>query len=592
LRPVGERQDRKRISQGIRGRGSDRSSDAVVREGGLERTLVRLEKVGFQIDGRWVLKEISFSIRPGEHTWVYGETGSGKTILAAVLAGEIVPSCGEVEYGEDSSGRPICEHDVLYVSFEEQRLFHQESDGYYQARWEQQTLWEAVSVRRWLEPDLVWDWNPFEVREQEFDFDRYSRRLVQAKRIFGLSRIWDRPLSQLSTGELRRAQLARAWLREPALWVLDDPAAGLDPEGRAEILEALFRIEPGRSTLLLFSPDSEPIPRWVQQRFRLQGGRLIRETDAGRDSNRNAEREEETESLDVSKKSGRGRLSPALSSGPCERTDCSKPFPGAVPSWLHTSSVQTPSSQTDGVLLLSLRHGEVRYGDDVVVLKEIDWKILLGQQWVLMGPNGSGKTTLLQLIAGDHPQAYATELRLLGRRFSSEASRTWWKRRVALYSTETVLHAPQDLPVLSILAGGMQGEWRIRSVSRTQRRRAIDLLKWLGLEVPLDAPFQALASGEQRLVLFARALMRRPMLLLLDEPCSGLDRTWRKRILAVLDQLAKGRICQWIYVTHRPEEFPESATHLLRLNRGQIVEQRPLRSTPIRSKEEGLCKHA
>ncbi len=544
--------------------------------------MVRLEKVGLQINGRWVLEEISFSIRPGEHTWVYGETGSGKTILAAVLAGEIVPSCGEVEYGEDSSGRPICEHDVLYVSFEEQRLFHQESDGYYQVRWEQEALWETVSVRRWLEPDLVWDWNPFEVREREFDFARHSRRLVQAGRIFGLSRIWDRPLSQLSTGELRRVQLARAWLREPALWILDDPTAGLDPEGRAEILGALFRIEPGRSTLLLFSPDSEPIPKWIRQRFRLQNGRLVREMDGGRNSNWDAEREREAGSLDVSKRSGRSCSSLALPSGSYRRVDFPKSSSGVFPSWFYTPSVQISSSQAGGVPLLSLRHGEVRYGE-VVVLKEIYWEILPGQQWVLMGPNGSGKTTLLQLIAGDHPQAYAAELRLLGRRFSSEVSRTWWKRRVALYSTEMVLHAPLDLPVLYILVGGKQGEWMIRSVSRTQRRRAIELLEWLGLEIPLEAPFQALASGEQRLVLFARALMRRPILLLLDEPCSGLDRTWRERILAVLDQLAKGRICQWVYVTHRPEEFPESATHLFRLNRGQIVEQRPLGSISIQS---------
>jgi molybdate transport system ATP-binding protein len=232
---------------------------------------------------------------------------------------------------------------------------------------------------------------------------------------------------------------------------------------------------------------------------------------------------------------------------------------------------------TRGRALVELNQVTVRAGNKRL-LEEVSWTIRPGERWLFIGHNGAGKTTLLSLLQGDHPQAHSVDFRLFGHRLG--ATHTLWqaRRRIGWMSPELLLHHPPGWTVFDVVCGGFANALGLHHrPSAHQRRRVREWLKQLGLASRATDPLGALPVGEQRLALLARAVVKRPRLLLLDEPCQGLDATQRDRLLHAVDVLAHDPRLALVFVTHHPDERPRCITHRLALRAGRVVEAGPLR---------------
>jgi molybdate transport system ATP-binding protein len=209
-----------------------------------------------------------------------------------------------------------------------------------------------------------------------------------------------------------------------------------------------------------------------------------------------------------------------------------------------------------------------------MVLDEINWTVRRGENWALLGPNGSGKTTLLSLILGDNPQAYANRITLFGRHRGSGESIWEIKERIGWVASELHLYYPGTVPCFDVVCSGFFDSVGLyRRCSDEQRKTASTWMDRLGIAGYADAMFGRISEGEQRMVLLARALVKHPWLLILDEPCQGLDRDNRERVLRTIDVVGSQIDTSVIYVTHRPDDVPNIITHVMRLDRGRIVDK-------------------
>jgi molybdate transport system ATP-binding protein len=213
----------------------------------------------------------------------------------------------------------------------------------------------------------------------------------------------------------------------------------------------------------------------------------------------------------------------------------------------------------------------VHYGQ-VPVLQNITWTVRRGERWALLGKNGAGKTTLLSLILADNPQSYANPITLFGRRRGSGESIWEIKHSIGWVSPELQIYFRQAVSLLDVVCSGFSDSAGFaQPCSSDQTGIAARWIEAFGLELSSDTLFSNLSAGQQRLALLARALVKNPPLLILDEPCQALDESHRAHFLQLLDRLCALTPLTLIYVTHLKGEIPSAITHQLRLEGGKII---------------------
>jgi molybdate transport system ATP-binding protein len=229
-----------------------------------------------------------------------------------------------------------------------------------------------------------------------------------------------------------------------------------------------------------------------------------------------------------------------------------------------------PVTRTPGEPIVELRHVNVTHGGKPI-LRDISWTVRAGERWAVLGPNGSGKTTLLSLICGDHPQAYSNDIRVFGRRRGAGESIWDVKRRIGLVSPEMHLYFTEPLTADRAAATGFFDVLVARPTTPAQDAAVRDLFAFFGIADVADRPFGQLSSGQQRIVLLVRALVKDPPLLILDEPFQVLDETTRQRARDWIDgRLAADRTV--LFVTHNASELPRTVTRRIRLAEGAVSE--------------------
>jgi molybdate transport system ATP-binding protein len=243
---------------------------------------------------------------------------------------------------------------------------------------------------------------------------------------------------------------------------------------------------------------------------------------------------------------------------------------------LHLPQHKAPlRSEPSPQLLVDMKRVNVSYRG-TCILQDVDWTVRRGEHWALLGPNGAGKTTLLSLILGDHPQAYANHVALFGQRRGSGESIWEIKRRIGWVAPELHLYYPRDITGLQAVGSGFYDSIGLyHACSPGQREAARRWMELLDMGDQADVPFAKLSEGQQRLVLLARALVKDPLLLILDEPCQGLDARNRARVRQVVDAVGSRIDTSVIYVTHNVDELPGIITHVLRLKQGKIASRYP-----------------
>ncbi len=497
-----------------------------------------LKDATFRLGDRLVFENSTLTFHRNEQWAIIGPNGSGKSVLADALRGRLPLLHGELRYHFSPPPGLSPEETIGHVAFEDRKS---EIHGtVVQSRWTRSEEEGSLLVSDFLSYERVMEINPFEVTPRHAvaqpAFERRKGRAISLLQVGGFLR---RTLLSLSNGERQRVQLARALAQPLRLLMLDEPYVGMDPETRGYFHRVLERLPNTRLRVLLITARVDDLPRHITHLLCVEGCHVAR---AG------------PRAEVLSRRSARGR------SGSVTNARQFTP-PNRAP------AQRTVSARPLAVSLIELRNVTVRYGTSVI-LHDLNWSVREGESWALLGPNGSGKTTVLSLILGDHPQAYMNEVIVFGKRRGDGESVWNLKRNIGWVSPELQLHFDDSVSVADVVLSGFHQT--IGLFETPTRRQSAAARRWLshfGLLEFADLPLFSRSAGLQRMTLLARALVKKPRLLILDEPCQGLDPAHRDLIIRNVDALIRARSVTAIFVTHRPEEIPRSIKRVLRLAR-------------------------
>ncbi|WP_338570072.1 molybdate ABC transporter ATP-binding protein ModF [Erwinia billingiae] len=450
----------------------------------------------------------ALTLQAGESWAFVGANGSGKSSLARVLAGELNAAKGQLT---NSFVRPV------RLSLEQlQKLVAEE--------------WERNNT------DLL---SPGEddtgrttaeiIQENTKD----PQRCQQLAALFGITRLLDRRFKYLSTGETRKTLLCQTLMSQPDLLVLDEPFDGLDVDSRANLAQVLAGLHQQNCTLVLVLNRFDDIPDFIDKVGVLAECTLTHV----------------------------GPRSEILAEALVAQLAHSEQLAGM--SLPEADDAGSKPALVAGDPLIVLRDGVVSYNDKPI-LNHLSWEVKPGEHWQIVGPNGAGKSTLLSLVTGDHPQGYSNDLTLFGRRRGS--GETIWdiKQHIGYVSSSLHLDYRVSSSVRNVILSGYFDSIGIyQAVSDRQQSLAKQWLHLLGLEKLGDAPFHGLSWGQQRLVLIARALVKHPALLILDEPLQGLDPINRQLVRRFVDVLIGEGETQLLFVSHHAEDAPHCITDRL-----------------------------
>ncbi len=480
---------------------------------------ITLDRVTLRVRDQRMFAGSCWTIGRGQHWAVIGPNGAGKTSLVRAIAGLVPVVAGNIYYHDPA----MVPHDIGYLSFETHRNLISREESRDESRSFSGNFKNHLCVR-----DLL------RGQTQRKTFQPENMQKLHHK--LDLTDLLDRPVRGLSTGEVRRVLIAVEILKSPPMLILDEPFDGLDPQRREQLVSILDRLMDGATQIILVTHRLAEIPHRITHILGVKNGRMVFQ-----DERRMLDSDRRTRIYDPDNQGDKPCLSPTK----MNRRD--RTIPGEV--------------------VIDMRDVTVNYGA-VTVISQLNWTVRAGENWAILGPNGSGKTTLLSLLAGDAPQAYANKIILFGRQRGS--GETIWdiKQHIGLVSSEfQIRYRKQLLAADVVLSGFFDSVGLYRRASFSQRRIAAAWMKRLGCAALAERSFQFLSQGEQRLVLLVRALVKSPRLLILDEPCQGLDRAARRRILALLDQVGFESGTQLLYVTHQPEERLTCITHVLRFEK-------------------------
>ena len=204
------------------------------------------------------------------------------------------------------------------------------------------------------------------------------------------------------------------------------------------------------------------------------------------------------------------------------------------------------------------------------ILHDVSWRVARGEHWVILGPNGSGKTSLLKALTG-YLSPTAGQLGLLGRRYG-ECDWRELRFEIGVVTSAFAISIPPSEVALDTVISGKYAQLDLwHRVTRADRVAGRRLLRTIGLGALADREWAYLSQGERQRVLIARALMARPRLLILDEPCAGLDPVARENFLRFIEKLARQKNSPaLVLVTHHVEEITPAFTHALLLRAGRV----------------------
>jgi len=209
--------------------------------------------------------------------------------------------------------------------------------------------------------------------------------------------------------------------------------------------------------------------------------------------------------------------------------------------------------------------------DDTVILRAVDWRVQRGEHWVILGANGSGKTSLLSALTG-YLMPTQGEISVLGETYGQSDWREL-RKQIGLVSSSVRQMMREDEPALETVASGkyaMIDFWG--EPSRAEKIQARKLLRQVECEYLAERPWQVLSQGERQRVLIGRALMARPRVLILDEPCAGLDPAAREHFLQFIQRIGTSKNAPTlVFVTHHVEEIMPVFSHVLILKDGAVL---------------------
>jgi molybdate transport system ATP-binding protein len=506
--------------------------------------LLALDRIAIRDGERLVFRGTRWTWRRGEQWAVLGPNGSGKSLLALALCGRAPVMRGEFRLGFGADAAP--ENDFALLSPHVQREMVLRESSFYQSRWHGSLGEGGRTVAQFLSQAGVEEINPFEVGARRGETSGFRQRRRRWVRWLGMEPLLRRKLIHLSNGEQRKILLVHTLLRAPRLLVLDDPFGGLDVATRRRLREVIARLMRGGLPTLVITSRPDEIPPETTHVLLVKNRRVVAQG--------------------AKAAMLRHPLARQLAAGQAGRPSCDGTNIAPENQRLMDRNVR---STPPGPPLIELNHVTIRRGSRRI-LDDVTWTARRGEHWALLGPNGSGKTTLLSLIQGDNPQAYALDLRLFGAR--PHSTQTLWhtRQKIGWLSPELHQHYPVAWSCLDVVCSGFFNSIGLHQhCTPRQRAAARHWLRDFGLAGNADKALGELSLGDQRMLLLARAAVKKPRLLILDEPCQGLDTAHRRAVLDTVDRVVAQTGATLIFVTHHAGEMPRCVGRVLRLKAGR-----------------------
>lgn len=392
----------------------------------------------------------------------------------------------------------------------------------------------------------------------------------------GIQPILNRGLKYLSTGEIRRTLLCRALLSHCPILLLSDPFAGLDIHSHRILFDFFNSIVAkkidGLPRLILCTERFCEIPPAITYILEFSEGNV---SFCGICADYKAELKKRARSTAPQKRQKRSVFLAELDVASVASAVITKDIPiisGKMQSKqlgnLPTNQLASKTAKSHKKELVSFKNVSVAWGGHKV-LNKIDWVLYEGEHWLIRGPNGSGKTTVLELITGDNTQVYSNDIRIFGRKRGT--GETIWdiKKKLGIVSYRLHLEyrmlGNTDIEAV-ILSGFYDSIGLYQPRSQLMQDVTQKWLRLMGFEKRKTQSFLSLSYGEQRAVLIIRAAIKSSPILILDEPCHGLDDEWRNKIFDLMDYIAKEEKSTLLHVTHDPTEVRPFEKHILELH--------------------------
>ena len=465
----------------------------------------------------WQLRApITFSLSEGEHIAIVGDNASGKTKLVDMITGKhpLFPDQARYDFGEDNSR--LVSDNIKYITF---RDSYGAYDGtyYLQQRWNQMEIDEETpTVGRLLDDAYHYAGEDTEERRA------FRDHLYE---MFALHDLLDKYIILLSSGEMRKFQLAKTLIARPRMLIMDNPFIGLDIATREQLRSLLTTLAAdGTLQIVLVLSKDNDIPDFITHVWEMR---------------------EEV-------------LQPKQTLGEYRHSKESQNLEGL--SEEHKEAIRALPYKNDEYnsrKIVDMHNVSIRYGQKTI-LNNVSWSVENGECWALNGKNGAGKSTLLSLVCADNPQSYACDIVLFDKQRGS--GETIWdiKKHIGYVSPEMHRAYQKDIASIKIVASGLKDSVGLYVKPKEEDYEICRFwMRIFGLEGLEDRTFLKLSSGEQRLVLLARAFVKDPELLILDEPLHGLDEKNSQLVKDVIDTFCQRKNKTLIMVSHYKEEYPE-----------------------------------
>ncbi|MDE6632591.1 MAG: ATP-binding cassette domain-containing protein, partial [Muribaculaceae bacterium] len=374
--------------------------------------------------------------------------------------------------------------------------------------------------------------NIFKGKLESQEWKKYSE-------IFRLRDIEAKKINYLSSGELRKLLIINALYEMPDLLILDNPYIGLDARSREDFDEAIKLLRENGVSVVFLLCDCCDVPSYVDSIIEMEDCRI------GYPSSRNGD--DRGNGDDWANESYKANAS----NGTNNANMLDEVYVGALPERVKARKYE------DCEIVFSIKAGHARYGDKTI-FENFNWTVRKGECWALHGPNGSGKSLLLSMVCADNPQGYANDITLFDRRRGSGESIWEIKDEIGYVCPEMQLYFKSNDCVKEIIIQGMRNSLnRYRKSTPEEQDVSDEWMKILEIGHLADRKFSELSSGEQRIVMVAKALAKQAELMVLDEPLHGLDGEQKRRINKIISELVEKNGASLIYVSHYMREVPE-----------------------------------
>lgn len=483
------------------------------------------------------LPTIHLQIQAHHQIALVGKDEAQKNALLELLAGKIRPSQGRMHYAFAdeylSTQDPLHTYKSAFDLIAYVRMHHHFRNKsntqtfYYQQRFNADDAARVDTVAQYLAK--IPNKNP-----------QGPWHVENVLPFLSLTHLANESLIKLSNGETRRLMLAAALVKNPKLLILDRPLIGLDVQSRADFAALLQKmVDTGHQLILHVSPQE--IPACITHILEIKEDEIRYYPKA------------ELPAIDLIEKNSEVLL-----------TESQKQvLRDLIPLDVKESNSPSP--------LVEMQQVTVNYGEKTI-LDQIHWRIFPREIWALQGHNGAGKSTLLSLINGDHPQAYRNPIYLFGQKRGSGESIWDIKKKIGYVSPEFHQFFPKNQTCMQVILSGLfDTAGLFRKPTENQIAKGMQWLELFGLEPYRTKPLALLAPDQQRLCLLARALIKHPPLLILDEPVQGLSQKQRDFFKALIDHIAEISTTAIIYVSHYAEDLPSSINRVLHLEQGKVI---------------------